>query len=231
MTLTPNGAWGGEGSLGCGIGYGYLHRIPTDAKPEDHPSPPATSKPSHTHASSTSHTVMPIVPPMMSPPMVGTMPPPPPTTHAGFQHQFGTRSSPSPSPPSSGAVAPPPSEVSSDISSPPSAMTSPTPAAAQIPIFGTGDQFNRSGTSTPSGSPWTPSSNNSSSTLPSNQQHQQPPIYRGFEMMAPIPPPNLPIPDPAVLAGLPIPPMAPAISANPLPNFSNLSFTSDQDHS
>ncbi|XP_061163978.1 Golgi reassembly-stacking protein 2-like isoform X2 [Saccostrea echinata] len=28
VTLTPNGAWGGEGSLGCGIGYGYLHRIP-----------------------------------------------------------------------------------------------------------------------------------------------------------------------------------------------------------
>ncbi|XP_077347341.1 Golgi reassembly-stacking protein 1 [Lithobates pipiens] len=26
--VTPNGAWGGEGSLGCGIGYGYLHRIP-----------------------------------------------------------------------------------------------------------------------------------------------------------------------------------------------------------
>ncbi|XP_056600742.1 Golgi reassembly-stacking protein 1a isoform X2 [Triplophysa dalaica] len=28
MVVTPNGAWGGEGSLGCGIGYGYLHRIP-----------------------------------------------------------------------------------------------------------------------------------------------------------------------------------------------------------
>ncbi|KAM3928005.1 Golgi reassembly-stacking protein 1 [Leptodactylus fuscus] len=27
--VTPNGAWGGEGSLGCGIGYGYLHRIPS----------------------------------------------------------------------------------------------------------------------------------------------------------------------------------------------------------
>ena len=26
--LTPNSDWGGEGSLGCGIGYGYLHRIP-----------------------------------------------------------------------------------------------------------------------------------------------------------------------------------------------------------
>lgn len=32
VVVTPNGAWGGEGSLGCGIGYGYLHRIP--ANPE-----------------------------------------------------------------------------------------------------------------------------------------------------------------------------------------------------
>ncbi|OWR49492.1 Golgi reassembly-stacking protein 2 [Danaus plexippus] len=28
VVITPNHAWGGEGSLGCGIGYGYLHRIP-----------------------------------------------------------------------------------------------------------------------------------------------------------------------------------------------------------
>lgn len=28
ITITPNHNWGGEGSLGCGIGYGYLHRIP-----------------------------------------------------------------------------------------------------------------------------------------------------------------------------------------------------------
>ena len=28
VLLTPNFGWGGEGSLGCGIGYGYLHRIP-----------------------------------------------------------------------------------------------------------------------------------------------------------------------------------------------------------
>ncbi|RWS15790.1 Golgi reassembly-stacking protein 2-like protein [Dinothrombium tinctorium] len=28
VTITPNSNWGGEGSLGCGIGYGYLHRIP-----------------------------------------------------------------------------------------------------------------------------------------------------------------------------------------------------------
>ncbi|XP_033224915.1 Golgi reassembly-stacking protein 2 isoform X2 [Belonocnema kinseyi] len=37
VTITPNNTWGGEGSLGCGIGYGYLHRIPirnmSDIKP------------------------------------------------------------------------------------------------------------------------------------------------------------------------------------------------------
>lgn len=36
VVVTPNGAWGGEGSLGCGIGYGYLHRIPVQT---DVPSP------------------------------------------------------------------------------------------------------------------------------------------------------------------------------------------------
>ncbi|KAI1722450.1 GRASP55/65 PDZ-like domain-containing protein [Ditylenchus destructor] len=28
VVLTPNSTWGGEGCLGCDIGYGYLHRIP-----------------------------------------------------------------------------------------------------------------------------------------------------------------------------------------------------------
>lgn len=28
VSITPNSNWGGDGSLGCGIGYGYLHRIP-----------------------------------------------------------------------------------------------------------------------------------------------------------------------------------------------------------
>lgn len=28
VTITPNENWGGDGSIGCGIGYGYLHRIP-----------------------------------------------------------------------------------------------------------------------------------------------------------------------------------------------------------
>ncbi|XP_041806545.1 Golgi reassembly-stacking protein 2-like isoform X2 [Chelmon rostratus] len=29
VLISPNCDWGGEGSLGCGIGYGYLHRIPS----------------------------------------------------------------------------------------------------------------------------------------------------------------------------------------------------------
>uniref|UniRef100_A0A3Q3W291 PDZ GRASP-type domain-containing protein n=1 Tax=Mola mola TaxID=94237 RepID=A0A3Q3W291_MOLML len=28
VVITPNCDWGGEGSLGCDIGYGYLHRVP-----------------------------------------------------------------------------------------------------------------------------------------------------------------------------------------------------------
>ncbi|XP_045150996.1 Golgi reassembly-stacking protein 1 isoform X2 [Echinops telfairi] len=49
VTVTPNAAWGGEGSLGCGIGYGYLHRIPI--QPPGHPRQPcgpAQSRPAPT---------------------------------------------------------------------------------------------------------------------------------------------------------------------------------------
>lgn len=42
VIVTPNGAWGGEGSLGCGIGYGYLHRIPVQTDIPS-PKPPSTS--------------------------------------------------------------------------------------------------------------------------------------------------------------------------------------------
>ncbi|XP_059827774.1 Golgi reassembly-stacking protein 1-like [Hypanus sabinus] len=47
VIVTPNGAWGGEGSLGCGIGYGYLHRIPSrpvvPEKKIEIPAPPVAS--------------------------------------------------------------------------------------------------------------------------------------------------------------------------------------------
>lgn len=38
VTIKPNTKWGGDGSLGCGIGYGYLHRIPVrELPPESKP--------------------------------------------------------------------------------------------------------------------------------------------------------------------------------------------------
>lgn len=39
VLITPNSKWGGEGSLGAGIGFGYLHRIPVIATaiPESKP--------------------------------------------------------------------------------------------------------------------------------------------------------------------------------------------------
>lgn len=51
VTITPNSKWGGEGSLGCGIGYGYLHRIPirvlptAGAPPDGKPATTALSQP------------------------------------------------------------------------------------------------------------------------------------------------------------------------------------------
>uniref|UniRef100_A0AC34QZH4 PDZ GRASP-type domain-containing protein n=1 Tax=Panagrolaimus sp. JU765 TaxID=591449 RepID=A0AC34QZH4_9BILA len=40
VLLTPNDNWGGEGCLGCDIGYGYLHRIPVSV---DRSRPPAAA--------------------------------------------------------------------------------------------------------------------------------------------------------------------------------------------
>ncbi|KAJ0011869.1 hypothetical protein NQD34_012844 [Periophthalmus magnuspinnatus] len=55
VVVTPNGAWGGEGSLGCGIGYGYLHRIPVqdDAPTPELPTP--TTVPEETISSKPSN--------------------------------------------------------------------------------------------------------------------------------------------------------------------------------
>ncbi|XP_033100120.1 Golgi reassembly-stacking protein 2-like [Anneissia japonica] len=61
VTITPNTNWQGEGSLGCGIGYGYLHRIPTRRFPEGqaldfsehiHQSPVPTQVPQNTPVAS-----------------------------------------------------------------------------------------------------------------------------------------------------------------------------------
>jgi hypothetical protein len=43
VIITPNSKWGGEGALGCGIGYGYLHRIPTQTNHIEFPEEIATT--------------------------------------------------------------------------------------------------------------------------------------------------------------------------------------------
>ncbi|XP_020635446.3 Golgi reassembly-stacking protein 1 [Pogona vitticeps] len=66
--VTPNGAWGGEGSLGCGIGYGYLHRIPSQpaapkgkTEPAAPPPPPLPSGDTPPEPSANGYTETPLV--------------------------------------------------------------------------------------------------------------------------------------------------------------------------
>jgi len=59
VTITPNKSWGGQGSLGCDVGYGYLHRIPNPNAAAAHSSdcndPGHNHGHSHSHSSSHSH--------------------------------------------------------------------------------------------------------------------------------------------------------------------------------
>ncbi|NWI12603.1 GORS1 protein, partial [Crypturellus soui] len=68
VVVTPNGAWGGEGSLGCGIGYGYLHRIPTQSviskkRPESKPPSPLSSEDRTPEPSTNGYTETPLLAP------------------------------------------------------------------------------------------------------------------------------------------------------------------------
>jgi hypothetical protein len=44
IIIVPNHEWGGEGSLGCGVGYGYLHRIPKIRRSRDSADPSINNK-------------------------------------------------------------------------------------------------------------------------------------------------------------------------------------------
>ena len=44
VELTPNDNWGGEGCLGCDIGYGYLHRIPVSVDRSHPPVAPVANQ-------------------------------------------------------------------------------------------------------------------------------------------------------------------------------------------
>uniref|UniRef100_A0A5S6QCL4 WD40 repeat-containing protein SMU1 n=1 Tax=Trichuris muris TaxID=70415 RepID=A0A5S6QCL4_TRIMR len=44
VTLVPNSAWGGEGSIGCDIAFGYLHRIPAFVDRSKMPKAPTNTR-------------------------------------------------------------------------------------------------------------------------------------------------------------------------------------------
>ncbi|KAL9931667.1 hypothetical protein V8E36_009453 [Tilletia maclaganii] len=82
VIIIPNRDWGGEGLLGCGVGYGLLHRIP---RPQERIAP--TSLPTQVNAGAGGSSAT----------SVGVLPPPPSSanrssviTGAGLQSSAGT---------------------------------------------------------------------------------------------------------------------------------------------
>jgi len=225
VTITPNGAWGGEGSLGCGIGYGYLHRIPVDNIESSRPppqtasamanpppqNPDAAESPIQMGASPTM--VVPMMPATVTSPMVGPMPPPPPTA----SQQPTTPS------PIQFQSAPPPSEVTSAASSD---ATGPSTSAAHL--FGTTPTPGPVGAMpVPSALPPVPPPQQPVFVDPSsmaNKVHASPAEPDLGIPAVSLPPgmPTMPVPDPAYLAGMPAPP------TNVLPNFQALNLSGEK---
>lgn len=83
VIITPNSQWGGNGSLGAGIGFGYLHRIPIrlSEQPENKPllqTPAASTTPvksaPHINPAINPPQPIPFIP--MVPPLASTFAPP-----------------------------------------------------------------------------------------------------------------------------------------------------------
>jgi len=173
VTITPNGAWGGEGSLGCGIGYGYLHRIPIG---DDYAKPADLKPPTATITNASTSELAPLNPMATSTPappaplnIQATMPGSVPTENPTLASHFVSTPVPGPA----GAASSPAAEaVSLDMS---------RPLAADVPLFGT--------------------NMHPTTTMSSSHDNAPSPILT-------LSPETFPIPDPAVLAGMPAPPQA-----------------------
>lgn len=105
--LVPNRSWGGEGLLGCGVGYGLLHRIPKPqerVEPPPHPDPPRNNAPlppsppqalensrRYSGFGSVSSNVPPTQNPLYAPPppRAGPGPTPPRANYSGSSSQAG----------------------------------------------------------------------------------------------------------------------------------------------
>jgi len=184
VSITPNGAWGGEGSLGCGIGYGYLHRIPTG---DDYVAPPPP-----TQQVSAMLPVQPATPMVTATPtivngkLVGGQPPATP-----LQPDvpiFGTASTPAPSSTEgvAGSATPPTCDT-------PVGLIASTPPVIE-PALATMDSL---GKALPS-----PAFMAGLPAVPTPMQAPLPPV----PVLDPLVLAGMPAPDPALLAGLPAAP-------------------------
>lgn len=146
VTITPQSSWGGEGSLGCGIGYGYLHRIPIRTGPLDAPKesitkePPKSSTPSPAQPSWASNLQQPTVSltqPAITTAQITTSPsvlsPSPQPSHVTSTPVTFNQTTPTFTPAST--IPPPSSTFSPQFSSPP-LTTSPFPPISQPPPTG-----------------------------------------------------------------------------------------------
>uniref|UniRef100_A0A1I7YMR2 GRASP55_65 domain-containing protein n=1 Tax=Steinernema glaseri TaxID=37863 RepID=A0A1I7YMR2_9BILA len=130
VSLTPNSAWGGEGCLGCDIGYGYLHRIPNAMdRPQlpTGPAPPAVPEAMKANIAQPGHTGIAALD------MVGTVASTPaPSFPAPSQFTTSVDSIPAPAPiPATLSNLPAPAPVPSSINN----FPAPTSFAAPVPMM------------------------------------------------------------------------------------------------
>ncbi|KHJ94543.1 hypothetical protein OESDEN_05523, partial [Oesophagostomum dentatum] len=114
VSLTPNSAWGGEGCLGCDIGYGYLHRIPISVDRSKSPIPPPVIATQPAKLPQPGNTGIPQVDQVNKPPAPSSFPDP---------SQFA--------PPVS---IPPPSNFAPPVSFPPAPPPAFTPQSTSTPM-------------------------------------------------------------------------------------------------
>ncbi|CAI4225250.1 unnamed protein product [Auanema sp. JU1783] len=101
VTLTPNSAWGGEGCLGCDIGYGYLHRIPISVDRSKPPSAVASTLPASNKIPPPSYTGIPQMDLVSQAPTINSFPDPSKFTSQADTSNFY-------SPPTNTHLPPPP---------------------------------------------------------------------------------------------------------------------------
>jgi len=211
VTITPNGAWGGEGSLGCGIGYGYLHRIPTG---DDYVAPTTPAAPTSS-IPTMSTPVTPATPMTTATPTVLTSTPTQP-----LQPDvpiFGTAAAPEVAPPAAPATTLVDTPTQFIASPPPDPLNTLSPSTLPLPEV-TATTPNILDPTVLAGMPAPdPAILAASAAMPAPVPSIPAPVP---SMVAPVPiMAATPVVNPTVMAGMPAPVLDPTVLAGmPLPD-------------